>query len=267
MRSRKLKINVSFGGMKMPLATVTIKKFADVLKPHTELVCPRCGRHPEWHGGYDCSCCSLCGKPMEAHVVDEKGTVEYKCVEHGWQDPSHYNHWSQLKRVLSDGSEVKKPKLTTGESVEADAYIMDILEFGKYADATLSEYGLLVKDEVSARNLRRLLIAMRNLGKVILIHFNDTFEERIAILTTSLSNRIILKEIIPLNLLDQRETMKIDFTQVTDKDVAEAETFIKQLPKAEESLLYVHDYRIDGVETPKTSPQVLELEAIIKKAQ
>jgi len=107
---------------------------------------------------------------------------------------------------------------------------------------------------------------MRNLGKVILVHFNDTFEERVAILTTSLSNRIILKEIIPLNLLDQRETMKIDFTQVTDKDVAEAETFIKQLPKAEESLLYVHDYRINGVEAP-VSPQVLELEAIIKKAQ
>jgi len=267
MRPRKLKISVSLGGMKMPIATVTIKKFAEVLTASTSLVCPNCGNKPKWIGGYECTCCPQCGKPMKAEVVDEKGTVNYKCEEHGWQEPSYFNHYSKLKRLLPDGTELTKEKLNTGEDVDADAFTMDIMEFGKYADATLTEYGVIVKDETSARNLRKLLIAMRNLGKVILLHFNDTYEERVAILTTSISNRIILKELIPQNLADIRETMKIDFSQVTDKDISEAETFIKQLPKADESLLYMHDYRIKGIETPKVAPQVLELEAILNKTQ
>jgi len=267
MRPRTLKIVVSLGGMRMPVATVSIKKFADVLEQKTDLVCPKCGEKPSWNGEYNCTCCPICGKPMEKVVVDEKGTVNYKCAVDGWQDPSSYKHWSQLKRVLPDGSELLKPKLTTGEDVEAEASIMDISEFMQYCDATLNEYGVIVKDDTSARNLRKLLIAIRNLGKVILLHYNDTYEERVAILTTSISNRIILKELIPLNLADIRETMKADLSQITDKDLQEAETFIKQLPHAEESLLYVHDYRIQGIETPKVSPKVLELEAILSKAQ
>jgi hypothetical protein len=48
----------------------------------------------------------------------------------------------------------------------AQAYIMTLEEFAKYVDATYQEYGVTVKDETSARNLRKLLIATKNLGKV-----------------------------------------------------------------------------------------------------
>jgi len=251
----------------MPVATLSIKKFADVLQAETKLVCPRCGNEPKWVGGYVCECCPKCGKPLEKVVVDEKGTTNYKCPEDGWQEPSFFKHWSQLKRTLPDGKELVKPKLTTGEEVEAEAYIMDISEFSKYADATQTEYGVIVKDSTSAQNLKKMLIAMEKLGKVVLLHFNDTYEERICILTTSISKRIILKELIPLNLADIEETMKISFEGVTDKDIAESEAFIKQLPKAEESFLYVHDFRTLGIEPLKVSPKVLELEAIIEKAK
>lgn len=265
MRSRKLKLVVNVGGLKLPIATVLIKKFADVLKAKTELVCPRCGRKPTYKAQYTCTCCPLCGKPMEAHVVDEKGTVNYKCAEHGWQDPSTYKHWSQLKRVLPDGTPIEKPKLTTGETVEAELTKMDIIQFSKYSDATLSEYGVRVTDVNSAQNLRKMLIASRNLGYVMLIRFSDTYETRLAVLMTSISNRIILKELIPLNLLDQRETMKIDFKQVTDHDIEEAQSFVKQLPNAEESMLYVDDYRTKGITTPAESPKVVQLETILAK--
>jgi len=251
----------------MPIATLTIKKFADVLTAKTELVCPRCGNKPKWEGGYTCICCPYCGKPMETVVVDEKGTVNYKCEEHGWQDPSYYKHWSMLKRILPDGTEVKKEKLITGGEVEADAYIMPIDEFTKYTDATLTEYGVVVQDETSARNLKKLLIAIRNLGKVIFLRYNDTYEQRVCVLTTSISNRIILKELIPLNLADIRETMRVDLSQITEKDISEAEAFIKQLPPATEQLLYVSDYRTIGIEAPKVSPKVLELEEILAKTK
>lgn len=267
MRPRKLVIKSNLFGIQQDLAVLTITKFADFLEAETELVCPVCGQKPTWHGGYDCTCCPKCGKPMEKVVVDEKGTVNWKCPVDGWQDPSHFNHWSQLKRIDANGQEVTKTKLTGEGDVTAFAFIMDIAEFSQYADATASEYGVVVKDDGSARNLKKLLIAMERLGKVILLHFNDTYEERVAILTTSISKRIILKEIIPLNLADIKETMRVSFDNITDRDIQEAEAFLKALPHADESLLYVHDYRIQGVETPKVSPKVLELEAIMTQAE
>lgn len=247
--------------MKMPIATLNIKRFNDVLQADTKLVCPKCGKEPRWQGQYTCDCCSICGKPLTSQVID--GKTIFKCEVHGIQEPSTYKHWSMLKRVMPNGEPVVKPKLTQGEDVEADAYIMDIMQFSKYADATLQEYGVIVKDDTSARNIRKLLIAMRNLGKIIVLHFNDTYEERVAVLTTSISNRIILKELVPLNLADIEETMRVSLENVTEKDVQEAEAFIKQLPTATEDLFYVHDYRIQGLDVKKVSPKVLELEAIL----
>mgnify|MGYP001112110729 CR=1 FL=1 len=166
------------------------------------------------------------------------------------------------------GEPIVKTKFTeTGKPVVADAYIMDLKDFVSVADATLREYGVTVTEEASARNLRKLLIATENLGKVVLVKWFDTYEEVIAILTTSISKRIILKEIIPLNLADIKETMRIDLTGVTEKDIAEAEQFVKMLPIAQESHLSVSDYRTKGVKAKAVTPKVLELEAILQKAK
>jgi hypothetical protein len=191
---------------------------------------------PKWQGRYECECGAT------------------------------YTHWSQLKRVLPNGKEVVKPKLIQGEDVEAEVYVMDKAKFSEYSDATLTEYGLTVDDSNSANNLKKLIIALNNLNKVVILHFLDTYEERVAVLTLSLSNRIVLKELIPLNLADIRDTMKADLANITEKDIAEAEAFIKQLPQATEDLLYVHDYRLQGLEeVPRVSPKVIELETILSK--
>lgn len=267
LRPRILKIAVRISGMEMPIASVKIEKFADVREPETELLCPKCKQKPKWNGGYDCTCCPKCGKPME-QIIDDKGRVNWKCPEDGYQDPSHYNHWSQLLRVVkATGEPITKTKFTNEkEDVVADAFIMDMKQFSEVADATLCEYGVTVSDETSARNLKKLLVATKNLNKVVLIKYLDTYEERVAILTTSVSSRIILKEIIPLNIADIKETMHIDLSTVTEQDLAEAEQFIKLLPQAKEDLLYVSDYRTKGIQTPQMSPKVIELEAILSKA-
>jgi len=237
MRPRILKIAVRISGMEMPIASVKIEKFADVIEPETELLCPKCKQKPIWNGGYDCQC------------------------------GEHYTHWSRLLRVVkATGEPITKTKFTNEkEDVVADAFIMDSKQFSEIVDATLTEYGVVVSDETSARNLKKLLVATKNLGKVVLIKYLDTFEERIAILTTSISNRIILKEIIPLNLADIKETMRIDLSNVSEQDLAEAEQFVKLLPLAKEDLLYVSDYRTKGILTPKVTPKVIELEAILSK--
>ena len=239
MRPRTVNIVVSVSGMTMPLATVTIQKFNAFLKTETELLCPACGTKPKFDSGYDCEC------------------------------GQHYNHWSKLKRVVkATGEEIVKTRFTDGKGpVTALAYIMELKDFVKYVDATCNEYGVTVKDEASARNLKKLLIATKNLGKVILVRFKDTYEERVSVLTLSLSNRIILRELIPLNLQDIKETMKVDLKEVTPKEIGEAEAFVKMLPAAEEELLNVADYRTMGIAERKVSPKVIELEQIISRAK
>ncbi len=255
--------------MEMPVASVRIQKFADMLKPETDLLCPKCKEKPTWHGGYDCTCCPKCGLPMERHVVNGEGDVNWKCEADGWQTPAHYNHWSQLLRVSkATGDPIVKTKFTeSGKEVVADAFIMDLKEFSNVSDATLNEYGVVVTDETSAKNLWKLLIATRNLGKVVFIRYLDTYEERIALLTTSISSRIILKELIPMNLAQFKETMRVNFSDVTEKDVAEAEAFVKMLPAATESLLNVSDYRTKGINVKPIAPKVLELEQILNRVK
>jgi len=266
MRPRILKIAVRISGMEMPIATVRIQPFADVIEPETELLCPKCKQKPAWKGGYDCICCSKCGKPMEK-VIDDQQRVSWKCAEDGFQEPSHYNHWSQLLRVVkATGEPIVKTKFTNEkEDVVADAFIMDMKQFSEIADATLTEYGVIVSDETSARQIKKLLIATKNLGKVVLLKYLDTYEERVVILTTSISNRIILKEIIPLNLADIKETMHIDLSNVSEQELAEAEQFVKLLPAAQQEMLNVSDYRTKGIAAPKAAPKVMELEAILSK--
>lgn len=232
MRPRKIRLVVKLAGFKMPIAQAKIVKYADMLEAKTELLCPKCMAKPKWQGRYECECGSV------------------------------YNHWSQLKRVLPSGKEIVKPKLTSGEDVEAEVYIMDKAKFSQYADATLTEYGIVVEDSNSANNLKKLIIALNNLNKVIILHFLDTYEERVACLTLSLSNRIVLKELIPLNLADIRDTMKADLTNITDKDIAEAEAFVKQLPEATED----EEYR--ETVTAKISIELVKVsDTLLQKAQ
>jgi len=269
MRPRNLKIAVRLSGMEMPVATLKIQKFVEVLEPDTDLLCPNCKQKPIWNGGYDCTCCPKCGKPMEKVIVDEKGTVNWKCSEDGYQDPSHFSHWSQLLRVeKTTGEPIIKTKFTEPDKdVVADAFIMDWKDFSEITDATLNEYGVTVKEESNAQNLRKLLIATERLNKVVIIKFLDTYEERIAILTTTISKRIILKEIIPLNLANLKETMKADLTDLTPQDIAEAEQFVRMIPQAKDDIFKVSDYRTKGIGVKPITPKVMELEAILSKAK
>lgn len=128
------------------------------------------------------------------------------------------------------------------------------------------QYGLVAKDETTARNIKKLLVAIKALGKVILLTFKDTYEERVAILTQSVSGRILLKEIIPLNLAEIRETMRADLSNISEKEMVEAKAFISMLPKATEDLLTVSDYRTVGLGKKVVSSKVLELEEILAQA-
>lgn len=249
MRPRKIKVSIQLSGFTMPIGELKVKKFADYRgianeswrSKNTERICPDCGGVPQWSGHYTCPC----GKT--------------------------YNHWSKLKQILKATKEaiVMARLIPEGQDVIAKASVMEEDEFNQYVDATAEEYGVVTNDSTSALNVKKLLIATKLLRKVILLTFNDTYEQRICILTTSISGRVVLKELIPLNLLETEETMKVSLSDVSEKELAEAKQFVNMLPHAEEDMLTVSDYRIVGLEagTEVVSEKVLQLEEVLKKLE
>lgn len=216
-------------GLKTPLGKIKIVKLAVLKKPETVLLCPHCDQRPVYDGKYTCEYCG-----------------------------TEYGDWRELKRVVRGTEEVivqeKLPK-----SDVAQLYIMNEDMFSEYCDATKTDYGVIPLDELTALNLKKLLVASQKLGKVIILRFNDVYEERICVLTTSLSGRIILKELVPINLLKEVETMKIDMVDVSDDEIKEAEIFTKMLPKAKEETLEAKDYRTIGLKRKKTKKEEIEI--------
>jgi len=242
MRDRKLRITAQFGAMApMPVGDVKIVKFADIRQAETELVCPSCGARPRWAGGYDCEC------------------------------GQKYPHWSRLKRILkATGQEILKVKFTEEKTVvQALAFVLPRKDFAeRYSDATLEEKGIVAQDASTARNLMNLLIATQLLEKVIVVAYKDTYEERTCLLTLSMSNRVLLKEIIPMNILELEETMRADVSKVSQQELETAKKFVEMIPPPTEEIFVCHDYRAVGVEAAeKPSGKVVELEAILRQAE
>lgn len=243
MRRRTLKVVTTFGGFSLPLGEFLIDSLASMYDytKATRLVCPKCGLEPDRQPPYYCRECGV-----------------------------SYTSWSQLKRVTKDTHrEFKKERLLPPKTqAVASIYRMTTAEFGeKYADATLSEAGITVKDPNSAMNLMKLVVAVERLNEVIILRWNDTYEERIALLTLSPSGRILLKEVIPMNLLRMKETLKVDMEKITEKDITEAQMLIGQIPMATDEVMTVSDFRTLGLEQVPTeaipTPKVQELSQIL----
>lgn len=234
MKNRKLKLVATISGFDTLIAEVKLQNFADEIdvKEWTELVCPICGKPTEYHGGYVCP-----------------------------NDKSAYNHWSKLKRVIRGTAKaLTVPHLLKDkeEAVGRLSYI-PFKDFAKnFVDATRQDGGekgitLVNTDSASAKNLFKLLVAVERLKCVIIAKWNDTTEEVVGLLTVSASGRILIREIIPSNLVQVRETLFIDPSLITEGEVEEAKQFIEHfIPKATPETFAVADYRAqwkDGIGT------------------
>jgi len=246
MAKRNLNLRAKAFGFETVIAKVTIEKLAEEISADaetTDLVCPKCNQKPSYKGGYECSC------------------------------GAKYGHWMALKRVLKGTfTAIVKQKLGTDKETFADLYRMEMAKFAQFVDAVRVEHGISVKDEASAKNLYKLLVATKKLNIAILAFWNDTYEQRIALLTTSVSGTILLREIIPRNLAVIRDVLRVDATKITETDVKEAEAFLGQIPEASETMMDITDYRTqllvpEKVEAIKEATQVQELEAILAKAK
>ena len=238
MRPRTIKMSVSFMGMTTPIAEAKITSFARIaeVKDYVDRLCPKCLGKPAWKGGYVCGC------------------------------GASFNHWSQLKEVIKGSTrELSKTRLTEkGEDVLAKMWRMPAEKFKEYGDATISEYGLTVKDSTSAKNLKKLLIAVRKVGQVVILTWAEEYEQRIALLTVSESARVVIREIMPLNLGSLEETLRVTL-DVPESEITEAEMFVKTLPEATEDTLKVQDWRTTTIPEVVTAEKakVQDLDVIL----
>lgn len=249
MKNRKLRLVATVAGFDTLIAEVKIQNFADEIdvKEWTELVCPVCGEKPEWHGGYVCQ-----------------------------KDNAQYNHWSKLSRVIKGTKTLlSTPRLLKDkEEAVAKLFYLSETDFAKkYVDSTRAdngEKGVILTDSASAKNLFKLLVAVEKLRYVIVAKWNDTTEEVVGLLTTSQSGRILIREIIPSNLVKVKDTLFIDRKAITKADVEEAKGFVQHfIPQATDETFAVKDYRAKWKEgiatTEETVPiaKVADIKAIM----
>ncbi len=244
VKPRRLKLVAKVSGFATPIAEVSIQNFASEaeLKDWTELVCPECLKPTKYQGG---------GSACKAH--------------------GSFSWWGKLARVVKGTTtKVAMPKLVKeGEITQGTLFKMKREDFAKYVDATKSEKGVIVTDSGSAHNLFKLLVATESLGYVIIAVYNDTTEQVIALLKVSASGRIILQEIIPLNLVKVKETLMLDRSEISEQDIEEAKGFLQAfIPDAKEQNLKVSDYRTmwleQHLETPEQETEkVVSLKAIM----
>jgi len=251
MRPRRIKMAVSVMGFTTPIAEASITSFAKLaeVKDYIDRVCPVCATIPKWEGRYVCQNC-------KENLLKVARESNLPLTESEAEDKATYTHWSKLRECVKGTTrEIKRLALRQkGEDILAKIYRMPLEKFRHFADATVSEYGLTVKDSTSGKNIKKLLIAVRKLGQVIILTWNDEYEQRIALLTISESDRIVIREIMPLNLGEIEETLRVSLTDVSEAEVTEAEQFIKTLPEATEETLKVQDWRTE------TIPQVVSTE-------
>jgi hypothetical protein len=250
MKPRKLRLVAEVSGFPTAIAEVHIQNFANEPELHdwTELVCPSCLTPTKYHGAtYECEGCH-----------------------------QNYPWWGKLLRVIKGTKQkVEMPRLIKEHDIAiGKLYKMKREDFAKYCDATKAEKGVSQVDSGSAHNLFKLLVATEKAGYIIIVRYNDTTEEVVALLKISQSGRIILQEIIPLNLVQLKETLILNPSEISEKDALEAKAFVEQfIPGASEETLKVSDYRtawIDQhiIEKPvEDQTRVVQIKEIMAKAK
>jgi hypothetical protein len=248
MKARKLVLQATFLGMSANIATINVGNPAKEreLREFTELVCPQDNKKTRYEvPHYRCDC--------------------------GFSTTA----WQGLKRVLKGTTTLLEiPKLTKGSEVEvAKIFTKPVEAFAKEALYTRgSERPVKAEDDNSILNLYRLMVAQAALNRVVIVKYNDTTEQVVALLTATENGDIVLREIIPTNLVIVGERLKLDKSKLTAKDIEEAKMFLKQIPEATAQDLEVTDYRVRqfevaGVASGREEQKVAALGVIMEKAK
>ena len=237
--------------MTLNLATIRVGSAASEadLKSWTDLVCPNDLRKPSYvNSQYECEC--------------------------GFRAST----WQKLARVIKGTSKIlTMPKLAQGNgAVEiADMYRISMAKFVELGaadciDSKDAERPVICDDAESAKSLYKIMVAQESGQSVIILRWNDTTEQVIAMLALTPSGRIVLRKLIPKNLVRGLEAgLRLDISAISRDDVDQVKVFLKNIPEATEKTFEATDYRITqfdviGTESNEDS-MVVAMEKMLEK--
>lgn len=262
MAHQKLRLVSKIFGMENELGTVKVEILArDLWEEGSKLRTRKCPK------------CSATKENMKYSQLYKCDGVFGKNPETGEALPcgESYSHWSQMPEIIkATGAVVEKERLLQPkEQAKAYVYRFSASEYAKKVAATSQERGLTTDNEQAAKNLKKLLVAQQMLGYVIVLKWKDTYTEEIGILTTNEDGTVVLKQLIPDNLVEiNADVLKATKDGISTEEIEEAKQFLKVLPEATAETFKVSDYRTTALpEAPTVNVKVQTLEDILKASK
>jgi len=186
-----------------------------------------------------------------------KHDVEYRCPKCG----AEFKGWYQLQRAYKAGEKlIPLPPRKTTKTEKASLKLLDLAEVRGLI--TRSEYAIIPAGEQEKKNLQKLGNMLRKFNKVALfkVCFRKGAEEHLMYVTVADDGMIMVREIIPLNLV---EPLPYGVVFCSDEvDEKEVEELMNAMPKATEEDLCIKD---EVIEALAQAPETEDLAKAIKK--
>lgn len=202
--------------------------------------------------------CPDCHVPVERI----KHEAQYKCPQCGGK----FGSWYQLDRSVKT-SEGLEP-LPTRDTVKTEKANLKLLDLSEVRGlVTKAEYAILPEDEKGEENLQKLGNMLRKYGKVALfkICFRKRGKNHIMYLTVADDNMIMVREIVPLNLVKPLPYgVVFCSSQVNQKEIEE---LMNAIPKADKEDLSATDNIIEALaQQPENRDLTKKLKKVMIKA-
>ncbi|NIP66650.1 hypothetical protein GWM83_00685 [Candidatus Bathyarchaeota archaeon] len=199
----------------------------------------------------------------DCHVPVERAENEYRCPQCGTQ----FKSWYQLERSVKVGEDLKPlPTRDTEKTERASLKLLDLSEVRGLV--TKAEYAIVPEDEEGEENLQKLGNMLREYGKVAIFKlcFMKRGRNHVMYLTVSDDGMIMVREIVPLNLVEPLPHGVVFCSPEVDEE--EIEELMHAMPQADSEDLSVTDDVIEAlVETSQNKDLAKALKKVMIKAE
>ncbi len=201
--------------------------------------------------------CPECHVPVERVRHD----ANYQCPE----CEAKFKPGYQLERSIKTGEGLKAlPTRNTVKIEKADLKLLDLTEVRGLV--TKAEYAILPEDEKGEENLQKFGNMLREYGKVAVfkICFRKRGKNHVMYLTVADDNMIMVREIVPLNLVEPLPYGVVFCT--SEVDHKKVEELMNGMPKANKEDLSAIDNLIKALaEQPETKDLTKALKKVMIK--
>lgn len=198
----------------------------------------------------------------DCHVAVEHIEHEYVCPQCG----TKFKSWYELDRSIKTSEGLKA--LPTRDTVKTERVELKLLALSEVRGlVTSAEYAIVPEDEEGEENLQKLGNMLKKFGKVAVfkICFMKRGRKHIMYLTVSDDSMIVVREIVPLNLVEPLPHGVVFCSPEVDEE--KIEELMSAMPKADKEDLSVVDNVIKALsELPENKDLAKALKKVMVRA-